>query len=201
MGYTNHQTWFQPVIAIPAPDGRSATLAVRSGDDTFRGGKGKDSKGTTHKGKSKGSEGGKSGKSSKGGQCKSSSKSTSKGKGGPLKQRLVSPTQCRLCGDGRKIVPKLMSSQTTCDFFPDRIRKSTRTRNSRILSVCSTLFKKLVMEYSEEILNGKWLEYSSPSWTRSVSSHDQAIKWTKAKVCVYADSIPCVGQVKRQQRR
>ena len=38
---------FWPVIAIPAPDGRSATLAERSHDESFRG-KGKDSKGTTH---------------------------------------------------------------------------------------------------------------------------------------------------------
>ena len=30
---------FRPVIAIPASDGRSATLAVRSGDDTLSGGK------------------------------------------------------------------------------------------------------------------------------------------------------------------
>ena len=50
---------FCSVIAIPVPDGRSATLAVRSGDDTFRGGKGKDNKGTTHEGKTKGSKGGK----------------------------------------------------------------------------------------------------------------------------------------------
>ena len=47
---------FWPVIAIPAADGRSAMLAVRSGDKTLRGGTGKDSKGTTHKGKSKGRE-------------------------------------------------------------------------------------------------------------------------------------------------
>ena len=36
---------------------------------------------------------------------------------------------------------------------------------------------------------------SSPSWTRSVLSHDQAIKWTKAMVRVYSDSILCVGQM------
>ena len=42
---------------------------------------------------------GKSSKSSKGGKGKSSGKSTSKGKGDPLKQRLVSRTQCRLCGE------------------------------------------------------------------------------------------------------
>ena len=55
-------------------------------------------KNTTHKGKSKGSKSGKSGKS-KGGRGKSSGKSSVKGKGDPLKQRLVSRTQCRLCGE------------------------------------------------------------------------------------------------------
>ena len=30
--------------------------------------------------------------------------------------------------------------------------------------------QKLIMGHSEEILNVKWLEYSSPSWTRSVLS-------------------------------
>ena len=72
-------------------------LAVRNNDESFRG-KGKDGKGMTHKGKSKGSKSGKSGKS-KGGKGKSSGKSSVKGKGDPLKQRLVSRTQCRLCGE------------------------------------------------------------------------------------------------------
>ena len=49
---------FWPVIATPAPDGRSATLAVRNTGESFRG-KGRDSKNTTHKGKSKGSKSGK----------------------------------------------------------------------------------------------------------------------------------------------
>ena len=51
-------------------------------------------------------------------------------------------------------------------------------------------------EHSEEILNVECLEHSSPSWTRSVLANDQAAKWAKAKVCVYADSVLCVGQVK-----
>ena len=46
----------------------------------------------------KGGKGEKSSKSSKGDEGKSNGKSTSKGKGDPLKQRLVSRTQCRLCG-------------------------------------------------------------------------------------------------------
>ena len=65
---------FWHVIAIPASDGRSATLAVRNNDESFRG-KGKESKGTTHKDKSKGIKSGKSGKN-KGGKGKSSGKST-----------------------------------------------------------------------------------------------------------------------------
>ena len=88
---------FWLVIAIPAPDGRPASLAVRKTEETFRG-KGRDSKNTTHKGKSKGSKSGKSGKS-KGRKGKRSGKSSVKGKGDPLKQRLVSRTQCRLCGE------------------------------------------------------------------------------------------------------
>ena len=67
---------FWSVIAIPSPDGRSATLAVRANDESFRV-KGKDSKGTTHKGKSKGNKSGKSGKN-KGGKGKSSGKSNVK---------------------------------------------------------------------------------------------------------------------------
>ena len=30
----------------------------------------------------------------------------------------------------------------------------------------------------------------------SVIANDQAIKWAKAKVCVHADSVPCVGEMK-----
>ena len=54
----------------------------------------------------------------------------------------------------------------------------------------------MIKEHSEEILNVECLEYSSPSWTRSILATDQAVKWTKAKVCVYADSVLCFGQVK-----
>ena len=46
-------------------------------------------------------------------------------------------------------------------------------------------------------MEGKSLDISSPSWTRSVLSHDQAIKETKEKVRVYPDSVPCVGQMKQ----
>ena len=56
--------------------------------------------------------------------------------------------------------------------------------------------QKMKLEHFEETLNVKCLEYSSPSWARSALANDQAIKWTKAKVCVYANSVLCVGQMK-----
>ena len=56
--------------------------------------------------------------------------------------------------------------------------------------------RKLIKEHSAEILNVECLEYSSPSWTWSILANDQAVKWAKAKVCVYADAVLCVGQVK-----
>ena len=82
------------MLAIPVPDGQ-ATLTVRSGDDTLRGGNPKDSNGKSNR-----SKGGQIRKSSKGGKGKSNGKSTSKSKGDNLKQRLVSRTKCRLCIEG-----------------------------------------------------------------------------------------------------
>ena len=56
--------------------------------------------------------------------------------------------------------------------------------------------QKLVREHSEEILNVKCVEYSSLSRARSVLANDQAIRRAKAKVCVHADSVLCVGHMK-----
>ena len=73
------------------------------------------------------------------------------------------------------------------------IYKNTKFEENQSLF---NITQELAMEHSEEILNVTCLEYSSPFWARLVLSHDQAIKWAKAKVCVYADSVLCVGQMK-----
>ena len=70
-----------------------------------------------------------------------------------------------------------------------------KNTNVEEIESLSNVTQKLTLEHSEEIRNVKSLESSSPSRTRSVLSHDQAIKWTKAKVRVYSDSVPCVGQM------
>ena len=91
---------FWPAIAILAPDRRSATLSVRGGDDTLRGGKGKDSKGTTHKGKSKGSKGGrKVVKVAAEAKARVTIRALSKVRVTLCYSVLVSRTQCRLCGE------------------------------------------------------------------------------------------------------
>ena len=62
-----------------------------------------------------------------------------------------------------------------------------------------SLFKitqRLILEHSEEILNVNTIESASPSWTRSVVSHDQVIQWTKTKVLVHSDSVLCLGKMK-----
>ena len=73
------------------------------------------------------------------------------------------------------------------------IYKNTKFEEIEILF---NITQKLVLDHSEEILIVKCLEYSSPSWARSVLSHDQAIKWAKGKVCVCTDAVLCVGQMK-----
>ena len=57
--------------------------------------------------------------------------------------------------------------------------------------------QKLVKEQLEENLNVKTLDYQSPSWTRSALCNDKVIEWAKAKVCVYADSVLCLGKVEQ----
>ena len=55
-----------------------------------------------------------------------------------------------------------------------------------------SITQKLMATHSEEILNVKPIESTAPLLTRSTLSHDQGIKWTKAKVRVYSDSVLCL---------
>ena len=74
------------------------------------------------------------------------------------------------------------------------VYKNTRFEN---IDNVFNITQKLMKEHSEEILNVRGLEYSSPSWTRSTLDNDQAIKWAQAKACVYADSVLCVGRMEK----
>ena len=73
-----------------------------------------------------------------------------------------------------------------------------------ILEVCkNTNFQELqnlfditqmLVHKHGEILNVKMIQCASPSWTRCSLAHDQAIKWSKAKVRFYSDTVLCLGK-------
>ena len=45
------------------------------------------------------------------------------------------------------------------------------------------------------IRNVNYMDTTSPSWTRSTLLSDRALKWTRAKVYVYSDSVLCLGKI------
>ena len=88
--------------------------------------------------------------------------------------------------------------KTAIHLEPNYLANMEIYKNTKFEEIESlfNITQKLIMDNREEILKVKWLECSSPSSTRSVLSHDQPIKGAKAKVCVYADSVLCVGQMR-----
>ena len=55
--------------------------------------------------------------------------------------------------------------------------------------------QRLILEHEAEMLNVSPIGWTAPSWTRSVLTHDQLIKWTKPTVHVYSDSVSCLGKM------
>ena len=90
---------------------------------------------------------------------------------------------------------------------PNYLANSEIYKNTKFDEIESlfNITRKLVMELSEEILNVKCLEYSSPSWARSILSHDQAIKWAKAiSTCLCSFRSMCgtdEGQSRSDRKR
>ena len=87
------------------------------------------------------------------------------------------------------------SMKAAIHLGPNCLTNSEIYKNTNFEEIESLFTEQLILDHSDKIQNVKWLDSSSPSWTRSVLSHDQAIKWTKAKVLVFADSVLCPGQM------
>ena len=51
------------------------------------------------------------------------------------------------------------------------------------------------LEHEAEILTVSTIDWKVPSWTRSTLIHNQVIKWTKAKVDFYTDSVSCLEKM------
>ena len=52
---------------------------------------------------------------------------------------------------------------------------------------------RVIVEQSLEILNVSTMIYTFSLWMRSTLCHGQVIKWAKARVHVYSDSVLCLG--------
>ena len=63
-----------------------------------------------------------------------------------------------------------------------------------------SITQRLVLESVEEMKNVRVIDTSDPSRVKPQISHPQAIKWMKAEVHVYADSVLCLGKNKWTSR-
>ena len=91
------------------------------------------------------------------------------------------------------------SMKAAIHLGPDFLKNSEIYKNTRFENIENVfnITQNLIKELSEEILNVRNLDYSSPSWTTSTLFNDKAIKWAKAKVRVHADSVQCVGRIEQ----
>ena len=64
---------------------------------------------------------------------------------------------------------------------PNYLAKLEVNKNTNFEKIQSSfnITQKLILERCEEILNVTAIDSASPSWTRSVLSHNQVIQWTK----------------------
>ena len=71
--------------------------------------------------------------------------------------------------------------------WADYVSKSETYKNTKFEDIKSlfNITQKLVVEHSEEILNVKCLEYSSPSYARSALARDQAVKWDVSTLILF----------------
>ena len=82
-------------------------------------------------------------------------------------------------------------------FILDRISWRTGRFTTNIDEILNlfNITQILILEHSEEIVKVNTIDSASPSWKRSVLSHDQVIQWTKARVPVRSDSVLCLGKM------
>ena len=75
-----------------------------------------------------------------------------------------------------------------------------RNTNFEELKNLFDIILRLILEHEAEMLNVSPNDWTAPSWTRYTLTHDQVMKWTKAKVHVYSDSVLCLGRMQEQKR-
>ena len=76
------------------------------------------------------------------------------------------------------------SMKAAIHLAPNSLANLEVCKNTNFEGNSESLFnitQKLILEHSDEMLNVNTIDSASPSWTRSVVSHDQVIQWTKSK--------------------
>ena len=73
--------------------------------------------------------------------------------------------------------------------------KGYRNTNFEDLKTLFDITQRSILHHADEILNVSAIEWTFSRQTRSTLLHDQVIKWTKAKVHVYTDSVLCLGKM------
>ena len=58
--------------------------------------------------------------------------------------------------------------------------------------------QRVILEHAAEILNVSTTGWKVASWTRSTLMHNQVIKWAKAKVHVFPDSVLCLEKMQER---
>ena len=70
-----------------------------------------------------------------------------------------------------------------------------RNTNFEEIKTLFDITLKLIVENSFETLNLSSMIHNFSPWMRSTLCHDQVVKWSKAKVHVYSDSVLCLGNM------
>ena len=70
-----------------------------------------------------------------------------------------------------------------------------RNTNFKELKTLFDITQRLILEQDLEILNVSTIKWTFTPWMRSTLLHDTVIKWAKAKVHVYSDSVLCLGEI------
>ena len=70
-----------------------------------------------------------------------------------------------------------------------------RNTNFEEIKTLFDITLRLIVDNSSEILNLSTTINDFSPWMRSTLCHDQVIKWAKAKVHVYSDSVLCLGKM------
>ena len=70
-----------------------------------------------------------------------------------------------------------------------------RNTNFEELKTLLDITQKFLLVLNHEILNVSTIKWQFTPWMRSSLLHDKVIKWAKAKVYVYSDSVLCLGKM------